>query len=433
MRILVLGATGLIGGAVADALATAGHAVTGLGRHIGPAAVARGHCQWIARDIAACTRPEDWTPLIAGMDVVVNCSGALQDGPRDDVRAVQERAMLALWQACAAAGTRRVVQVSAVGAAVDAPTVFMRSKAVADAALAASGRDWVVLRPGLVWAPTAYGGTALLRALAAWPGVLPLPLPLADALVQTVAVEDVAEAVLAAAEGRVPGRRTYDLVEAEAHSLAALVAALRGWSGRPPLRITAAPRWVARLAGLGSDLLGRLGWRAPLRSTAIAELARGVRGDPGPWAAAIGRPVAGLGDTLRRWPATVQDRWFGRAWLMRPVLIGGLAAFWLASGAIAMAQPGAAAAVLTARGLAEGPALTIVLGGALLDLALGALVMVRRAMPAAAFGMLATSTAYLLGGTLLAPDLWGDPLGPLVKVVPAMLPAAMLLALAEER
>jgi len=125
--------------------------------------------------------------------------------------------------------------------------------------------------------------------------------------------------------------------------------------------------------------------------------------------------------------------WFGRAWLMRPVLIGGLAAFWLASGAIAMAQPGAAAGVLTARGLAGAPALAIVLGGALLDLALGALVLVRRTMPAAACGMLAVSAAYLLGGTLLAPDLWGDPLGPLVKVVPAMLPAAMLLALAEER
>ncbi len=433
MRVLILGATGLIGGAVADALAAAGHAVTGLGRHIGPAAAARPHCRWVACDIAACARPEDWAPLIASMDVVVNCAGALQDGPRDDVRAMQENAMLALWQACAAAGTRRVVQVSAAGATAEAPTVFMRSKAVADAALAASRLDWVVLRPGLVWAPTAYGATALLRALAAWPGVLPLPLPLADAPVQTVAVEDVAEAVLAAAEGRVPGRHAYDLVETEAHGLAGLVAALRAWSGRPPLRIVAAPRWVARLAGFGSDLLGHLGWRAPLRSTAIAELARGVRGDPGPGEAAIGRPLASLAETLRRRPATAQDRWFGRAWLMRPLLIGGLAAFWLASGAIALVQPGAAAAVLTARGLAEAPALAMVMCGAALDLALGALVLVRRTMPAAAFGMLATSAAYLLGGTLLAPDLWGDPLGPLVKVLPAMLPAAMLLALAEER
>ena len=433
MRILVLGATGLIGGAVADALAEAGHAVTGLGRQVAQAAAARPQSQWVARDIAACARPEDWAPLIEGMDAVVNCAGALQDGPRDDVRAVQEGAMLALWQACAVAGTRRVVQVSAAGAAADAPTVFMRSKAVADAALTASGLNWVVLRPGLVWAPTAYGATALLRALSAWPGAVPLPLPLAGALVQTVAVEEVAAAVVAAAEGRLPGRQSYDLVETQAHSLAALVAALRAWSGRPPLRIIPAPRWVARLAGWGSDLLGRLGWRAPLRSTAIAELARGVRGDPAPWAAVTGRPPASLAETLRRHPATAQDRWFGRAWLMRPVLIGGLAAFWLASGIIAVARPDAATAVLTMRGLAEAPALAMVLGGAVLDLALGALVVVRRTMPVAALGMLATSAAYLLGGTLLAPDLWGDPLGPLVKVVPAMLPAAMLLALAEER
>jgi hypothetical protein len=34
---------------------------------------------------------------------------------------------------------------------------------------------------------------------------------------------------------------------------------------------------------------------------------------------------------------------------------------------------------------------------------------------------------------MLAPDLWADPLGPLVKVVPAMLPAVALLALAEDR
>ncbi len=433
MRVLLLGATGLIGAAVADALAEAGHAVTGLARQVGPAAAARPHLAWIARDLATCTTPQDWMPLLAGMDAVVNCAGVLQDGPGDNVRAVQEAAMLALWQACAATGVRRVVQVSAVGAEPDAPTVFMRSKAAADAALADTTLDWVVLRPGLVWAPTAYGGTALLRALAAWPTALPLPLPLAGAVVQTVAVEEVALAVVAAIEGRVPARHAYDLVERPDHSLAAVIAALRGWSGRGPLHILPAPDWVARLAGRASDLLGRLGWRSPLRSTAIAELARGVRGDPDPWEAATGRPLATLEQTLRRHPATIQDRWFGRIWLLRPLLVGGLAAFWLASGAIALARPGEAAAVLAARGMAEAPAVALVLGGAAVDLALGALVLVKRAMPLAALGMLATSAAYLAGGTLLAPDLWADPLGPLVKVLPAMLPAATLLALAEER
>jgi uncharacterized protein YbjT (DUF2867 family) len=432
-RILVLGAYGLIGGAVADRLAAAGHAVTGLGRSVAAARVARPHIGWVAQDIAACTRAEDWAPLIAGMDVVVNCAGALQDGPRDDVRAVQETAMLALWQACAAAGTRRVVQVSAAGATGDAPTEFMRSKARADAALAGLDLDWVVLRPGLVWAPTAYGGTALLRALAAWPGRLPLPLPHAGAAVQTVSVDDVAGAACAAAEGRIPLRRAFDLVESGRHSLATVVAMLRGWSGRAPMHILPAPAWVARLAGWVCDGLGRLGWRAPLRSTAVAELARGVVGDPAPWAAATGQALAPLADTLRRQPATAQDRWFGRLWLLRPVLIGGLAVFWLVSGAIALARPEAAVAVLTARDVPALPAWTLVLGGAAVDLALGALVLLRRTMPAAAAGMIAVSAGYLLGGSILAPDLWADPLGPLVKVLPAMLPAAVLLAVAEDR
>ena len=146
-----------------------------------------------------------------------------------------------------------------------------------------------------------------------------------------------------------------------------------------------------------------------------------------------GAPVASLAETLRRHPATAQDRWFGRLWLLRPLLLGGLALFWTASGAVALARPEAAAAVLTGRGMAAGPALAFVLGGAVLDLALGVLVLVRQTMPAAALGMLAVSAGYLLGGTLLAPDLWADPLGPLVKVLPAMLPAAVLLALAEDR
>jgi len=431
LRVLVLGAYGMVGGAVADRLAAEGHAVTALGRTIAAARRARPDFAWVARDIGALARPEDWAPLLAGIDVVVNCAGALQDGPRDDVAAVQSVAMRALFAACGPAGVARVVQVSAAGAAPDAPTPFMRTKAEADAALAGFPRDWVVLRPGLVIGPQAYGGTAMLRALAGWPG--PVLLLHADARIQTIGIEDLAEAVLAAAEGRIPARRAYDLVEAGSHGLAGLVAALRAWLGRPPARVLPLPAAIAPVAGAVGDLAGRLGWRTPLRSTALAEIARGVRGDPGPWSAAGGPPIRPLAETLRRHPATVQERWFSRIWPLKPVLVCGLAAFWLATGAVALAWPETAAAVLTARGMGTGPALALVVGGALVDLALGALVLARRTMVPAALGMLATTAAYLVGGTLLAPDLWSDPLGPLVKALPAALPALVLLALAEER
>ena len=66
----------------------------------------------------------------------------------------------------------------------------MRSKGDADAALCSSALDWVVLRPGLVLSPDAYGGTALLRAMAGMPWVQPIAF--SGRPIQTVSVDDVA-------------------------------------------------------------------------------------------------------------------------------------------------------------------------------------------------------------------------------------------------
>ncbi|MEZ5722597.1 MAG: hypothetical protein R3D59_13925 [Paracoccaceae bacterium] len=46
------------------------------------------------------------------------------------------------------------------------------------------------------------------------------------------------------------------------------------------------PGVLLRGLSAGADLMGRLGWRSPLRSTAIAALEAGVTGDPRAWAAA---------------------------------------------------------------------------------------------------------------------------------------------------
>ena len=78
-------------------------------------------------------------------------------------------------------------------------TAFLRTKASADAALRASGIDHVILRPALVVGPVAYGGTALLRALAAFPGVTPLVF--GASRVRTVSVRAVADATSRAVSG----------------------------------------------------------------------------------------------------------------------------------------------------------------------------------------------------------------------------------------
>jgi uncharacterized protein YbjT (DUF2867 family)/uncharacterized membrane protein len=431
MRALVLGAYGLIGSAVAARLVEAGWDVVGLGRSVEAPRRSRPEIEWRQADIATLLRPANWSPFLDGIDAVVNCAGALQDGARDDVAAVQRDAMRALYAAAESAGVSRFLQISAAGARPDSVTPFMRTKAEADASLAASGLDWTILRPGLVIGTAAYGGTALLRGLANFP--LIAPVVSGDAPIQTVAVEDIADAVRAALAGEVASRGAYDLLEDEAHSLEAVVAAWRAALGRPPATSFRAPRWLARvLFGVG-DLAGRLGWRPPMRTAALLEIDAGVRGDPRPWRAAGGRPPQSLGVTLRRLPSTVQERWFGRLFLLKPVIAATLALFWIGSGVIGLVRLEQAADILLSRGMAVRLAYAAALIGGLVDMALGAAILVRRTHVAAAWGMLVVTALYLAGATLFAPDLWLDPLGPLLKVVPAALLALVALAIEEER
>ena len=433
MKILVLGGYGLIGAAVVRRLLADGHAVVGLGRDTAQAARAMPAVTWITADLARLGTAEAWRPLLAAHapDAIVNCAGVLQDSARDRVGAVQSGAIRALVAAAPSAGIARFVQISATRADTGADTAFMRSKGEADAALAASPLEWTILRPGLVLAPQAYGGTALLRAVAALPGAIPLTR--ADASVRTVWVEDVADAVARVLAGEVAPRRVYDLVEDEAHTLADVARAMRGWLGLAPVQLVAVPEPLARVVALGADRLGWLGWRSPFRSTAMTELAAGIRGDPAPWRDGSGRPLLSLAETLARMPSTVQERWFARLFLLKPLVIATLAAFWIATGVVTLADLDAAAGVLTERGVGVVVGAGTAFGGALVDIALGIGILVRRWSRTAALGMIAVTLLYLVGGTLLAPDLWTDPLGPLVKAIPAAVLALVALALGEDR
>ena len=357
--------------------------------------------------------------------MVVNAAGALQSGLRDDLDAIHHRMVAALAEACCEVGLSRLVHISAVGAQADADTAFMRSKASGDACLRRSRVAWIILRPGLVIGPGAYGGSALLRMLASMP--LVQPLVMADRRIQTVGSEDLARVVVDAVESRLPARSEIDVVEDESQSLREVVGTLRRWLGVPQARISIdLPDSVAfSIAGI-ADLLGHLGWRSPLRTTALRVLSAGVVGDPRTLRSLSDRRLKSLSENLRIMPSTLQERWFARLYLLLPLLIAVLALFWVSSGMIALATLPAAAAQ---SGLAPVDGRALVALGALLDVALGLAILYRPWARAAALGMVCVGLVYLLLGTVLRADLWADPLGPLLKILPASMLALVAAAL----
>jgi len=431
MKILVLGGYGLIGDAVIGRLLRDGHQVTGLGREVGDAGRRRPAVRWIAADMSKLLAAEDWLPVVAGMDAVVNAAGALQDGPRDRLDAVHRGSVVALVAACEQAGVHRFAQISAIGADLASPNPFFSTKAQGDKAVASSSLEWTILRPGLVIAPAAYGGTALLRALAAFPGFIPAVMPRQP--IQTVSVADVAEAVSRAVAGSLPPRLAIDLVEGNARSLSDVLLSFRAWLSLPQARVMPMPAILGRFASVVADAVGVLGWRSPLRSSALAALADGITGNARSWNAVCDHPLQPLEATLADMPAHAQERWFARLWLAKPVIFACLSLFWLVSGIIGMIRQDQAADILASRGVSVDFAHICVLVGSAADIVVGAAVLVRPFAKPALLAMIAITLSYLAGATLFVPSLWLDPLGPLVKTIPGLCLVLVALAVLDER
>ena len=166
--------------------------------------------------------------------------------------------------------------------------------------------------------------------------------------------------------------------------------------------------------------------RPALRTTSLKVLGKGVTGHAQQW------PVRSLADTLAALPSTVQERTYARTALLYPFLLLTLSAFWIVSGLIGWGQQSAAMTVFGP----EMPAATgkaLVLGGSVTDIVIGAALLVRPFTRPAALGAVLVSLAYLTGSAILAPHLWADPLGPMVKVFPAIALSLTVWTLTEAR
>ena len=202
--------------------------------------------------------PLDLEELMDGVDAVINLAGILHDSDSQQpygrrFAAVHVELPEKIVAAMRKTGVRRLLHMSALPAASNAPSAYFRSKAAGEAAVlvAANKLDVTVFRPSIIFGP----GDAFLNIFAALLRVSPvLFLPGAEARMQPVYVGDVADACITALDNRATYGKTYDLAGPEIYTLKQLVEYAGELTGHPRL-ILNLPDSLARLM---ASLLGCL-------------------------------------------------------------------------------------------------------------------------------------------------------------------------------
>lgn len=254
-RIALLGGTGFVGTALAARFAADGHELRILTRDprradhlrvLPSVRVLRAD----VHDDAALRR------ALEGCDAVVNLVGILNEKGFSGRGFMQAHAELArrTVAAAAAVGATRLLHMSALGAAEDGPSFYLRSKGVAERHVRAAPPSlaWTILRPSVIFG----AGDSFMNRFA---GLLRLsrgfiPLARAGARFAPVWVGDVAEAFARALADRGTVGRSYDLCGPEAFTLADLVRLAGRWSGTR-VHVLPLPDPVARLQARVMDFV----------------------------------------------------------------------------------------------------------------------------------------------------------------------------------
>lgn len=198
--------------------------------------------------------PATLVRLMAGQDAVINLVGILHDGEGEPYGAGFARVHVELPRkiaaAAKAAGVRRVLHVSALKAAADAPSGYLRSKAAGEAVLKKAGLELTIFRPSVMFG----AGDSFLTLFARLARIAPLfLLASATARFQPVWVGDVAATLAESLLRPESSGQTFELCGPRQYTLAELVRYAAATAGHPR-RIVTLPTmlgwWQARVLEL---------------------------------------------------------------------------------------------------------------------------------------------------------------------------------------
>lgn len=264
--VTVFGGSGFVGRYVVRALAQRGYLVRvavrrpDLAFHLQPL----GNVGQIKAVQANLRYRDSVDAAVKGADYVVNLVGVLQEGGKQNFNAVHEFGARAVAEAARGAGAK-LIHVSAIGADENSPAEYGKSKAAGEQAVFETSKDAVIMRPSVIFGQED-GFFNRFAAMARLSPALPL-IGGGKTKFQPVYVGDIAEAIVAAVEGKASGGKIYELGGPEVLTFRECMELMLEETGRSSMLVPL-PWFIARIIGK------LIGWfpGAPITSDQVAML-----------------------------------------------------------------------------------------------------------------------------------------------------------------
>ena len=192
--------------------------------------------------------------LFAGIDVVINLVGILNEHGRATFRAVHKDLATKVLEAMRAQRVRRLLHMSSLAAGAQAPSQYLRSKAEAEAQVrvAAATVDSTIFRPSVIFGEQDTLTNRFAGLLRLAHGFLPLARP--GARFAPIHVDDVVEAFVRALADRSTVGKSLDLCGPDVMTLEQLVR-LTAQAAHLPCHILPLPDFIAAAQGFVMGVL----------------------------------------------------------------------------------------------------------------------------------------------------------------------------------
>lgn len=220
-QVCVLGGSGFVGSAIVHKLSAAGYAVKVLSRRRESAK----HLFLLPNvEVVECDIMHDATlsTHMQSCDAVINLIGILHESAKTSFDEVHHQLPKRVAALCERLGIKRLLHMSALQTSADAPSAYLRSKALGEAAVMAHSKkiNVTIFQPSIIFGR----GDNFLNLFATVVKLMPVvALAKPDAKFQPIWVEDVAEAFVNSLSNIATYGKTYELGGPRVYTMRELV------------------------------------------------------------------------------------------------------------------------------------------------------------------------------------------------------------------